>query len=82
VLQDNFLFRANIRDNITMTRPNAGFGRIVAAAALAGADEFIERLPKGFNTFIEENGGNLIGRAASAHRYRTCSPDQPMHTYL
>jgi ATP-binding cassette, subfamily B, bacterial HlyB/CyaB len=47
VLQDIFLFRGNIRDNITMTRPNAGFDRIVAAAALAGADEFIERLPKG-----------------------------------
>lgn len=61
VLQDNFLFRGTIRDNIAMTLPSAGFDRIVAAAALAGADEFIERLPKGFNTFIEENGANLSG---------------------
>jgi len=61
VLQDNFLFRGTVRDNIALTSPSAPFDRIVAAARLAGAEEFIERLPKGFHTLIEENGANLSG---------------------
>jgi len=61
VLQENFLFRGTVRENIAMTRPDATFDDIVAAAQVAGADEFIERLPQGYDTFLEESGSNLSG---------------------
>ena len=61
VLQDNFLFRGTVRENIAKTKPDATFAEIVAAAQVAGADEFIERLPQGYDTFLEENGSNLSG---------------------
>jgi len=50
VPQENFLFSGTIRDNIAAARPNSSFDKIVQAAQLAGAEEFIERLPKGYNT--------------------------------
>ncbi|MCU0868227.1 MAG: peptidase domain-containing ABC transporter, partial [Burkholderiales bacterium] len=61
VLQENFLFRGSVRDNLAVTRPDAAFDDIAAAAAAAGADEFIERLPQGFDTLLEENAANLSG---------------------
>lgn len=61
VLQDNFLFRGTVRENISITKPTASFEEVVAAAHLAGADEFIERLPQGYDTLLEENGANLSG---------------------
>ncbi len=61
VLQENFLFRGSVRDNIAMTKPDAAFADIVAAAGLAGADEFIERLPQGYDSILEENAANLSG---------------------
>jgi ATP-binding cassette subfamily B protein len=61
VLQDNFLFRGTVRDNIAAARPDAGFEQVVAAARLAGAEEFIEQLPRGYDTLIEENAENLSG---------------------
>jgi len=61
VLQENFLFRGSIRDNITMTKPDASFSEVVAAARAAGADEFIERMPQGYDTILEENASNLSG---------------------
>lgn len=61
VLQDNFLFRGTVRDNIAAAKPDAGFDRVVAAARLAGAEEFIEQLPRGYDTLIEENAENLSG---------------------
>lgn len=61
VLQENFLFRGTVRDNIAMTKPDASFEEIVAAAVAAGADEFIERLPQGYDTLLEENASNLSG---------------------
>ena len=61
VLQDNFLFRGSVRENLSVTKPGAGFDEIVAAAQMAGADEFIERLPQGYDTLLEENGANLSG---------------------
>ncbi len=61
VLQDNFLFRGTVRENIAITQPTAGFAEIVAAARVAGAEEFIERLPQGYDTLLEENGANLSG---------------------
>ena len=61
VLQDSFLFRGTVRDNIAAAKPDATFERIVEAARLAGALEFIEQLPRGFDTVIEEGAENLSG---------------------
>ncbi|MCG2586647.1 peptidase domain-containing ABC transporter [Massilia sp. TS11] len=61
VLQENFLFRGTVKENITQTKPDATFEEVVAACQAAGADEFIERLPQGYDTVLEENASNLSG---------------------
>jgi ATP-binding cassette, subfamily B, bacterial HlyB/CyaB len=61
VLQDNFLFRGTIKDNIIAGRPGLTLTDAVRAARLAGADEFIERMPGGYDTWIEEGSPNLSG---------------------
>jgi subfamily B ATP-binding cassette protein HlyB/CyaB len=61
VLQDNFLFRGTVRENIACVKRDATFAEVVQAAQLAGADEFIERLPRGFDTMLEEDASNLSG---------------------
>ena len=61
VLQDNFLFRGSVRDNIIAGRPGLTFEDAIRAARLAGAEEFIERLPQGYETFVEEGSPNLSG---------------------
>jgi subfamily B ATP-binding cassette protein HlyB/CyaB len=61
VLQDNFLFRGSIRDNIIAGRPGLTLADAVQAARLAGAEEFIERMPNGYETYIEEGSPNLSG---------------------
>ncbi len=61
VLQDNFLFRGSIRDNIIAGRPGLTLADAMQAARLAGAEEFIERLPNGYETYVEEGSPNLSG---------------------
>jgi subfamily B ATP-binding cassette protein HlyB/CyaB len=61
VLQDNFLFRGSVCDNIIAGRPGLTLVDAVHAARLAGAEEFIERMPKGYDTYIEEGSPNLSG---------------------
>ena len=61
VLQDNFLFRGSIRDNIIAGRPGLAPADAVQAARLAGAEEFIERMPNGYSSYIEEGSPNLSG---------------------
>jgi subfamily B ATP-binding cassette protein HlyB/CyaB len=61
VLQENFLFRATVRENIAVTKPSASLDEVVRAAELAGASEFIQRLPHGYSTMLEEGAGNLSG---------------------
>lgn len=61
VLQDSFLFRGTVRENIAAAKPDATFEEVVEAARLAGATEFIEQLPRGFDTLIEEGAENLSG---------------------
>ena len=64
VLQENFLFRGTIRDNIAAAKPDATFAEVVRAARLAGAEEFIDRLPRGYETISRK--GRPISPAASA----------------
>lgn len=59
VLQETWLKNGSIRDNIAFGRPDADMEEIIAAAKKAHAHSFIERMPKGYDTEILENGGNL-----------------------
>lgn len=59
VLQDTVLFKDTIEENIRYGRENATLDEIKAAAKFANADEFIERLPEGYDTVLAEGGSNL-----------------------
>jgi ATP-binding cassette, subfamily B, bacterial HlyB/CyaB len=61
VPQENFLFSGTIHDNISAARPKASFEKVVRAAQMAGAEEFIERLPNGYSTVVEEGAVNFSG---------------------
>jgi ATP-binding cassette subfamily B protein len=61
VPQENFLFSGSIRENIAMAKPDASFADVVRAAQLSGAEEFIECLPRGYDTELQEGATNLSG---------------------
>ncbi|HUF61130.1 MAG TPA: ABC transporter ATP-binding protein [Verrucomicrobiales bacterium] len=61
VFQESFLFSASIAANIAFGDPAAGRDAIERAAKLASAHEFIETLPQGYDTLLQENGSNLSG---------------------
>lgn len=61
VLQDTVLFHASVAQNIAYGRPEASRDEIVAAARLANAHEFIERMPQGYDTVVGERGDTLSG---------------------
>jgi ATP-binding cassette, subfamily B, bacterial HlyB/CyaB len=61
VLQENLLFNRTVHENIALANPGMQRSQVIAAARLAGADEFIARLPLGYDTMIEERGANLSG---------------------
>ncbi len=61
VLQENILFNRTIHDNIAFSNPAMHRAQVIAIARLAGADEFIAKLPKGYDTLVEERGANLSG---------------------
>lgn len=61
VLQENFLFNMSVRDNIALTEPAAPMAKVIEAAELAGAHEFILELPEGYDTVIAEGGTSLSG---------------------
>jgi ATP-binding cassette, subfamily B, bacterial HlyB/CyaB len=61
VPQENFLFKSTVRENIAAARPTIGFDKIVRAAQMAGAEEFIERLANGYSTAVEEGAVNFSG---------------------
>jgi len=61
VLQDNFLFQGTIRENIMAAKRSASLEEVIRASRMAGAEEFVERLPRGYDTWIEEGSSNLSG---------------------
>jgi subfamily B ATP-binding cassette protein HlyB/CyaB len=61
VLQENMLFNRTIHENIALANPAMPRSLVIAVARLAGADEFIAKLPLGYDTPIEERGANLSG---------------------
>jgi subfamily B ATP-binding cassette protein HlyB/CyaB len=61
VLQDNVLFARSIRENIALGSPGARMERVIAAAELSGAHDFIAELPQAYDTVIGERGGSLSG---------------------
>jgi subfamily B ATP-binding cassette protein HlyB/CyaB len=61
VLQENLLFNRSIHDNIAFATPAMPRAQVIAIAKLAGADEFVAKLPSGYDTMIEERGANLSG---------------------
>jgi ABC-type multidrug transport system fused ATPase/permease subunit len=61
VLQDSVLFPGTIRENIAYGRPDAAEQDIIAAARIANADEFIARMPRGYDSLVGEHGNTLSG---------------------
>jgi ATP-binding cassette, subfamily B, bacterial len=61
VSQDVFLFHGSVRENIAYGSPDADLGSVIAAAKIAEADEFIDRLPQGYDTIVGERGQKLSG---------------------
>jgi subfamily B ATP-binding cassette protein HlyB/CyaB len=61
VLQDNFLFARSIRDNIAIGDPTASLERIIKSAEVAGAHDFIVKMPNGYGTLVGEHGVGLSG---------------------
>ena len=59
VLQDTYLFSSSVMDNIRFSRPDASDEEVIAAAKLAQAHDFIERLPEGYETVLGERGSGL-----------------------
>lgn len=61
VLQNNVLFSGTIKDNLRWGNPHATDEQIVQACKWAHADEFIQKLPDGYDTMLEQNGTNVSG---------------------
>jgi subfamily B ATP-binding cassette protein HlyB/CyaB len=61
VLQENVLFNRSVRDNIAFVDPTMPMERVIAAAKLSGAHEFILELPEGYDTIVGERGSSLSG---------------------
>jgi subfamily B ATP-binding cassette protein HlyB/CyaB len=61
VLQESFLFRGTIRENIAASNPDATTEEVIEAARLAGAEEFIDQLPMAYDSILEESATNLSG---------------------
>ena len=61
VLQENFLFSGTIKENIVLPRPNMPMENVIRVSQIAGAHEFISKLPKGYDTQVGERGSSLSG---------------------
>ena len=61
VLQENFLFNRSVRENIAISDPAAPIERVIQAAQLSGAHDFISEMPEGYDTVVGEQGASLSG---------------------
>lgn len=61
VLQDNYFFHGTVRENLSLTKKDATMEEIIYAARLAGADEFVQKMNRGYDSLLEENASNLSG---------------------
>jgi ATP-binding cassette, subfamily B, bacterial HlyB/CyaB len=61
VMQENVLFNASVRDNISLADPAMPMEQVIAAATLAGAHSFVLELPEGYDTIVGERGSSLSG---------------------
>ncbi|MBR1254960.1 type I secretion system permease/ATPase [Bradyrhizobium sp. AUGA SZCCT0240] len=61
VLQENVLFNRSVRENIALADPSMPMDRVIEAASLAGAHDFILELPEGYDTVVGERGSSLSG---------------------
>lgn len=61
VLQENYLFSGSIKENIALPRPDAPIELIIKVAQIAGAHDFISKLPEGYDTVVGERGSTLSG---------------------
>jgi ATP-binding cassette subfamily B protein len=79
VLQEPFLFTGTIFENIRFCTSGATRDDVIAAARAVGAHEFIERLPKGYDTMLEQRGGNLsLGQRQLVSFARAIVADAPI----
>ncbi len=76
VLQENILFNRSVRENIALADPAMNMERVVAAAELSGAHEFILELPEAYDTRIDERGAQPVGWPAPTHRHRPRARDR------
>jgi subfamily B ATP-binding cassette protein HlyB/CyaB len=61
VLQENLLFNRSVKDNIALSDPSLPLERVITVAKLAGAHDFILKLPQGYDTLVGEHGATLSG---------------------
>lgn len=61
VLQENILFNRTVRENIALSDPTRPMEQVIKMAEMAGAHDFILKLPEGYDTLIDERGANLSG---------------------
>src|SRR5581483_9249312 len=61
VPQETILFSGTVRDNVRYGKPDASHEEVERAAKMAGAHEFVEKLPRGYDTHVEERGANFSG---------------------
>lgn len=78
VLQDSWIFKGSVRDNIAYGKPDATDEEIAAAAKAAHIDGFIERLPNGYDTVIDDNDGISQGQKQLINIARVMLVDPPM----
>lgn len=76
VLQDNVLLNRSIIDNISLANPGMSVEKVIYAAKLAGAHDFISELREGYNTIVGEQGQDYP-RSTSTHRNCKGAGEQP-----
>ena len=82
VLQENMLFNRSVRENIALADPAMPMERVIAAATLAGAHDFILELPEGYDTHRRRARRHPLGRPAPAHRHRPRARHRSAHPDL